>query len=178
MTVEDTALTRLRIGQGIDVHRFSAISDSASPGFKPCCILGGVRIPYPRSLEGHSDADVLLHAIIDALLGAAGKADIGNLFPDSDEQYRGISSMLLLERAWAVLKAEGYELINIDSCVLAQSPRIAPHISEMKARISETLSISPSQVGIKATTTERLGFVGREEGITATAAALVLAPKV
>lgn len=178
MTIGETDLSRLRVGQGIDVHRFAVSANTGQSEASPACTLGGVRIPHPRSLEGHSDADVLLHAIIDALLGAAGKADIGNLFPDTDPRYRGISSIALLERAWALLKHEGYAIINVDSCILAEAPRIAPHIGEMKARISEALGTSPAQIGIKATTTERLGFVGREEGITATAVALLLAPTV
>lgn len=154
----------MRIGNGYDVHRLQQ-------GRR--LVLGGVEIEYPLGLEGHSDADVLLHAIGDALLGAAGLGDIGHHFPDSDERYRGISSLYLLEEIGNKLSEAGFTIINIDSTVIAQKPRLAPYIETMAQNIARVLHIKKGQVNVKATTTERLGFEGREEGISALAVALI-----
>lgn len=154
----------MRIGNGYDVHRLQQ-------GRR--LILGGVEIEYPLGLQGHSDADVLLHAIGDALLGAAGLGDIGRHFPDSDERYRGISSLYLLEEVGKKLTEAGFTIINIDSTVIAQKPRLAPYIETMVQNIARVLHIETGQVNVKATTTERLGFEGREEGISALAVALI-----
>jgi len=154
----------LRIGQGIDVHPLVN-------GRR--CVIGGVDIPCDRGLDGHSDADVLLHAIIDALLGAAGHGDIGTLFPNTDRQWKGAASTELLRLAWQRLSSEGWRVLNIDCCVLAEVPKLLPHIAQMKERIATLLGIQSAAVGIKATTTERLGFVGREEGIMAQAVVLI-----
>lgn len=153
-----------RTGTGYDVHRLEA-------GRK--LILGGVEIPFEKGLLGHSDADVLVHAIMDALLGAAALGDIGRHFPDNDESYRGISSLLLLEKVKELLEKNGCSIGNIDAVVIAQRPKIAPYIREMTARIAETLRIEESRVNIKGTTTEMLGFCGREEGIAAQASVLI-----
>ncbi len=148
----------IRVGVGYDVHRFE-------PGRK--LILGGVEIPHERGLSGHSDADALTHAIIDALLGAAALGDIGAHFPDTDESYRDADSRKLLARVVALLREKGMKPNNVDSVVVAQRPKLAPHIPEMREVISSILGISPDLVGIKATTSERMGFVGREEGVAA-----------
>jgi len=137
-------------------------------------VLGGVNIPYEKGLLGHSDADVLAHAVMDALLGAAGEGDIGRHFPDSDQQYKGISSLNLLSRVGHVLAAKGLTVGNIDSVVVAQAPKLAPFIGEMKVRMAESLLIEPGRVNVKATTTEGLGFTGTGGGIAAYAIALVL----
>lgn len=158
------ALRRLRVGQGYDVHRLEA-------GRR--LVLGGVTLEFDRGLAGHSDADVLTHAVIDALLGAAGAGDIGRLFPDSDPQYRGISSILLLERVIARLAGQGAILLHVDVVVMAQRPRLAPHIPSMVAALAGAMAVEASAVSVKATTTEGLGFVGREEGIAAQAVALL-----
>lgn len=154
----------VRVGQGYDVHRLEA---------GRALVLGGVNIPFERGLAGHSDADVLIHAIMDALLGAAGLGDIGRLFPDTDLSYQGISSLLLLQEVGARLREQGAQILNIDATLLAQRPRIAPHVPEMIARMAGALQLEPGRLSIKATTTERLGFVGREEGIAAQAVALI-----
>ncbi len=154
----------MRIGSGYDVHRLQQ-------GRR--LVLGGVNIDYPLGLEGHSDADVLLHAISDALLGAAGLGDIGRHFPDSDERYRDISSLYLLGEVEKKLTEAGFTIINIDSTIIAQKPRLAPYIETMVQNIARVLHIENGQVNIKATTTERLGFEGREEGISALAVALI-----
>ena len=154
----------MRIGIGYDVHRFSA-------GRK--LILGGVEIPYELGLEGHSDADVLLHAIKDALLGAAALGDIGRHFPDTDEQYRGASSLLLLQRVKELLEEKGYSVHNLDATIIAEKPRLASYISQMNRTIADALGIDTGQVNIKATTTEGLGFTGRREGIAAQAVAAI-----
>lgn len=154
----------MRIGIGYDVHRFSA-------GRK--LILGGVEIPYELGLEGHSDADVLLHAIKDALLGAAALGDIGRHFPDTDEQYRGASSLLLLQRVKEILGVKGYSVHNLDATIIAEKPRLASYIPQMNRTIADTLGIDTGQVNIKATTTEGLGFTGRCEGIAAQAVAAI-----
>lgn len=154
----------LRIGQGYDVH-------ALVPGRE--LVIGGVRIEYERGMLGHSDADVLLHAIIDALLGAAGLGDIGRHFPDSDERYRGVSSRELLRRTGALVREAGYELGNIDATVIAQAPRLGPHIPAMIEAIAAVLGTDPGRINVKAKTGERLGFVGRGEGIEAQAVALL-----
>lgn len=154
-----------RIGQGYDVH-------ALTPG-RPL-ILGGVRIPHPQGLLGHSDADVLLHAITDAILGAAALGDIGRLFPDSDPQWQGADSRLLLRAAMAAVKDAGWQVENIDASVIAQAPRIVPHVQAMCANIAADLGIAAGAVNIKGKTTERLGFSGRGEGIAAQAVALLV----
>jgi 2-C-methyl-D-erythritol 2,4-cyclodiphosphate synthase len=154
----------LRIGQGFDVH-------ALVPGRK--LIVGGVDIPFDRGLLGHSDGDVLLHATCDALLGAAGLGDIGRHFPDSDDSLRGADSRTLLRSTAAQLHRHGFRIVNVDATIIAQAPRMAPHIASMIAGIAQTLGIAPSQVNIKAKTTERLGFTGRGEGIAAQAIALI-----
>ncbi|MEL7656662.1 MAG: 2-C-methyl-D-erythritol 4-phosphate cytidylyltransferase [Bacillota bacterium] len=154
----------LRIGTGYDVHKLVR-------GRK--LILGGVEIPFERGLLGHSDADVLIHAIMDALLGAAAMGDIGRHFPDTDESYRGISSLLLLKRVKELIHEKGYDIGNIDSTVVAQRPKISPYITEMTFKIAEVLDLAEDQISIKGTTTEKLGFCGREEGIAAQASVLI-----
>lgn len=153
-----------RIGQGYDVH-------GLVPGRK--LILGGVEIPHDRGLLGHSDADALLHAITDAILGAAGLGDIGRLFPDSDAQWRGADSRVLLRGALAAVKAAGWVVGNVDATVIAQAPKISPFVAAMRANIAADLGIEPEAVNIKGKTTERLGFEGRGEGIAAEAVALL-----
>lgn len=155
----------MRVGTGYDVHRLV----EGRP-----LILGGVQIPYDKGLSGHSDADVLLHAIMDALLGAVGKGDIGRHFPDRDLQYRGISSLELLERVMEMVRELGFKVVNIDSVVMAEEPKLAPYTDEMVQKIASVLEVSPFAVNIKATTTEGLGCIGRGEGIAAQAAVLVL----
>ena len=154
----------MRIGHGYDVHRLVC-------GRK--LILGGVDIPWDMGLDGHSDADVLLHAVTDALLGAAAMGDIGTLFPDSDPAFKGISSIVLLVNAWERIAAQGYVIGNIDVTVIAQKPKLAPHIPQMVLNVSQALGINSAQVNIKATTEEHLGFTGREEGIAAHAVCLL-----
>ncbi|RKN65171.1 2-C-methyl-D-erythritol 2,4-cyclodiphosphate synthase [Paenibacillus ginsengarvi] len=149
----------IRVGQGFDVHQLVE-------GRK--CIIGGVSIPYEKGLLGHSDADVLLHAITDAILGALGQGDIGKHFPDTDEAYKDADSVKLLEDVWAMAKRMGYKLGNIDSTIIAQKPKMAPYIPEMTQLIARVLGAEEiSQVNVKATTTEKLGFTGRGEGIAA-----------
>ena len=157
-------MTNLRIGHGYDVHRLTT-------GRK--LILGGLQVPFELGLDGHSDADVLTHAIMDALLGAAALGDIGQHFPDSDPAYAGVSSMVLLKAVGGILKSAGYTVVNIDATVLAQAPRLAPYIEEMRRRIAETLGIAFDRVSVKATTEEGLGFTGAGEGIAAHAVALI-----
>jgi len=154
----------IRIGHGFDVHAFAA-------GRR--LIIGGVDIPHERGLLGHSDADVLLHAICDALLGAAGLGDIGKHFPDSDPQYKGIDSRKLLRHVGVLLKQRGWHAGNIDATLIAQAPRMAPHIPAMREHIAEDLNVNLDQVNVKATTTEMLGFTGRGEGIAAEAVCLI-----
>lgn len=154
----------MRIGIGYDVHKLT-------PNRK--LILGGVEIPYEMGLLGHSDADVLIHAIMDALLGAAALGDIGRHFPDSDDSYKGIDSMLLLKKVCDILHKEKYTISNIDATVVCQRPRLAPYIDFMRLNISTCLKIDISQVNIKATTTETLGFEGRKEGISSHAVCLI-----
>lgn len=154
----------LRVGTGYDVHPFA----EGRP-----LVLGGVRFESARGLAGHSDADVLLHAIADALLGAAGLGDIGEQFPPTDPQYAGIDSTVLLARVAALLIMGGWRIINVDSTLIAERPRINPMVPQMRTRIAAALGIEAERVGVKATTNERLGFVGREEGIAAMAVALL-----
>jgi 2-C-methyl-D-erythritol 2,4-cyclodiphosphate synthase len=153
-----------RIGQGFDVHQLV----EGRP-----LIIGGVRIPYEKGLLGHSDADVLLHAVADACLGAIGAGDIGKHFPDTDDRYKDADSALLLKQVWELVKQQGYELANLDCTIIAQKPKMAPHIEQMKENIANLLEGEPSQVNVKATTTEKLGFTGREEGIAAQAVVLL-----
>ena len=150
----------MRVGMGYDVHKL--VEDRK-------LILGGVEIPHTLGLLGHSDADVLLHAIMDALLGAAALGDIGKYFPDTDERYRGISSMKLLEQVGALIEEKGYVVGNIDATIIAQKPKLRPFIAEMEQNIAEALKIAEEQVNIKATTEEGLGFTGTEKGISAQA---------
>ena len=154
----------MRIGHGYDVHQLVAGRD---------LVLGGVRIPHAKGLLGHSDADVLIHAICDACLGAAGLGDIGRHFPDSDPRYRGIDSRKLLRHVAGLLAERDWRVGNVDSTIVAQAPKLAPHIPAMVANIAADLGIAAAQVNVKATTTERLGFAGREEGIAAHAIALL-----
>lgn len=151
-------------GIGYDVHRFVL--------GRPL-VLGGVEIPYGLGLEGHSDADVLLHAIADALLGAAGEPDIGHLFPNTDESLRGISSLEILRQVRDRLRSREVTICNVDATLIAEAPRIAPHLPAMKAKIAEALEVPTDRIGIKATTNEQMGFIGREEGIAAMAVASV-----
>ena len=154
-----------RIGQGYDVH-------ALVPGRK--LILGGVEIPHATGLLGHSDADALLHAITDAILGAAGLGDIGRLFPDTDERWRGADSRMLLREAMGAVRAAGWRVGNIDATIVAQAPRIAPHVGAMAVNIAEDVGVAPGCVNVKGKTHERLGFEGRQEGIVAQAVALLL----
>ncbi len=153
-----------RSGIGFDVHRL--VED------RPC-IIGGVHIDYEKGLLGHSDADVLLHAISDALLGAAGLGDIGTYFPDTDSQFKGADSLILLERVGEEVRAAGFKIVNIDSIVICERPKINPHREAMRENIARVLKLELNQVGIKATTSEKLGFTGRGEGIAAQAVASV-----
>lgn len=150
----------MRVGLGYDVHRLVEGRD---------LILGGVKIPYEKGLLGHSDADVLLHAIMDALLGAAALGDIGKHFPDTDPAYKGISSIKLLEHVGALLEQEDYQIINIDATIIAQRPKMAPYIPQMIKNVAQTLKLEENQVNIKATTEEGLGFTGTGEGISSQA---------
>lgn len=154
----------MRIGSGYDVHRLAE-------GRK--LILGGVEIPYEKGLLGHSDADVLVHAVMDALLGAAAMGDIGRHFPDNDEQYKNISSLLLLEKVSLLLKERGYNTINIDATVIAQRPKLAPYIEQMVKNMADVLSVPCDSINVKATTEEGLGFTGSGEGIAAQAVCLI-----
>lgn len=155
----------MRVGTGYDVHAFAK---------ERALIIGGVEIPHEVGLLGHSDADVLVHAIMDALLGAAGEPDIGTIFPDNDPAYKDISSLLLLARVSERIAEKGFRIENIDSVIIAQKPKMLPHIPQMKENIAKLLGIPADCVGIKATTTEWLGFVGREEGIASTAVCLLV----
>ena len=157
-------MTNLRIGHGSDVHRFAKDRD---------CILGGVRIPYEKGLLGHSDADVLLHAVMDALLGAAALGDIGGHFPDTDERYTGADSLVLIGKVRQILAENGYFPVNVDATVLAQQPKLAPHIPKMRENISRALELPLDCVSVKATTEEGLGFTGALEGIAAHAVCIV-----
>lgn len=154
----------IRIGNGFDVHAFAA-------GRK--LIVGGVAIEHPRGLAGHSDADVLLHAICDAVLGALARGDLGAHFPDTDPRWKNADSRALLRHVAALMRADGLAIANLDTTVIAQAPRLAPHVAAMRANIAEDLGCAVAQVSVKATTTERLGFAGREEGIAALATVLL-----
>ena len=154
----------IRIGHGFDVHQLVA-------GRK--CIIGGVEIAHDKGLLGHSDADVLLHAICDALLGAAGLGDIGRHFPDTDAQYQGADSRALLRKVIALLKDAGFSVGNIDATIIAQAPKMAPHIPQMVAHIAADCNVELNRINVKATTTEKLGFTGRGEGIAAEAVCLI-----
>ena len=154
----------MRIGHGYDVHRLVEGRD---------LILGGVKIDYEKGLDGHSDADVLLHAVSDALLGAAGLGDIGRHFPDSDPAYAGADSIALLERVTALLREHGWQVGNVDATVVAQAPKLAPYIPEMRRRLAEAMGLDVDCVSVKATTEERLGFTGSGEGMAAHAVALI-----
>ncbi|MBK7762605.1 MAG: 2-C-methyl-D-erythritol 2,4-cyclodiphosphate synthase [Bacteroidetes bacterium] len=148
----------LRIGYGIDFHQLVEGRDF---------ILGGIHIPHYKGALGHSDADVLLHAICDALLGAINAGDIGTHFPDTDSQYKNIDSKILLARSYELVRSKGYELVNMDSTLCLQAPKIKPYVAAMQKAIAETMGVSEDLISIKATTTEQLGFVGREEGVVA-----------
>jgi 2-C-methyl-D-erythritol 2,4-cyclodiphosphate synthase len=154
----------MRIGHGYDVHQLVAGRD---------LILGGVKIPHAKGLLGHSDADALIHAVCDACLGAAALGDLGRHFPDSDARYKGTDSRNLLRQVTALLREKGWRVANLDSTVVAEAPKLAPHIPAMVANLAADLEISASQVNVKATTTEKLGFAGREEGIAAHAVVLL-----
>jgi 2-C-methyl-D-erythritol 2,4-cyclodiphosphate synthase len=157
----------IRVGQGVDIHRFAE-------GRR--CVLGGVEIPHKLGLLGHSDADVLIHALMDAILGASGQRDIGYLFPDTDSAFKDADSCVLLKRVWELASQEGWSLNNADISLLAEAPRVKPYVTQMQTKIADVLGCEPSRITIKATTTEKLGFVGREEGIVATAVVLLSRP--
>ena len=154
----------LRIGHGYDVHAFA---DDRK------CIIGGVEIPYEKGLLGHSDADVLLHAISDSLLGAAALGDIGKHFPDTDPQYKGADSIVLFENVVSLISSKGYTVNNIDATVIAQAPKMAPYIQQMRQNIANALKVDVDFVNVKATTEEKLGFTGRKEGISAHCVCLI-----
>ncbi|MCK5897438.1 MAG: 2-C-methyl-D-erythritol 2,4-cyclodiphosphate synthase [Methylococcales bacterium] len=154
----------IRVGQGYDVHRFEAGSE---------IILGGVTIPYIKKLEAHSDGDVVLHALCDALLGAVALGDIGRHFPDTDPEFKGINSRLLLRHVYKLVREKGYQLINADITIIAQAPKMAPYIQTMCGNIAEDLNLAIDAINIKATTTEKLGFEGRKEGIAVQAIVLI-----
>ena len=158
----------MRVGTGYDVHRLVE-------GRK--CIIGGVDIPYEKGLDGHSDADVLLHAIMDALLGAAALGDIGKWFPDTDDEWKGADSLKLTKRVGEILTENGFLIENIDSTIIAQAPKMRPHIDTMREKIARALGLEVDQVSVKATTEEHLGFTGRGEGISAQAVCLLTSPR-
>lgn len=157
-------LVMFRIGQGFDVHQLTED--------RPL-ILGGITIPYEKGLLGHSDADVLLHTISDACLGAIGEGDIGRHFPDTDPNFKDADSAELMKHVWKLVKEKGYELVNADCTIIAQKPKMAPYIGQMRTRIAELLEADVEQINVKATTTEKLGFTGRGEGIAAQAVVLL-----
>ena len=154
----------LRVGFGFDVHRL----DEGQP-----FLLGGIKIPHSKGAVGHSDADVLIHTICDAILGAADLRDIGFHFPDTDGKYKDVDSKILLKDVMALVRKEGYELSNVDATIALQVPKVNPYVPEMKRVLAQTMGVKPSQISIKATTTEKLSFVGREEGVSAYAVALI-----
>jgi len=154
----------LRIGLGVDAHAF----EEGTP-----LVLGGVGLDYPRGLAGHSDGDVVAHALTDAVLGAAGLGDIGSLFPSGEQRFHGANSLDLLAQAYAQVRAAGFELVNADCVVIGEEPRIAPHRSEMRSRLAGALGVDAAVVNVRATTTDRLGFTGRGEGLAAEAVALL-----
>lgn len=153
-----------RIGQGFDVHQLT----EGRP-----LIIGGITIPYEKGLLGHSDADVLLHTVSDACLGAIGEGDIGKHFPDTDPNFKDADSAKLMEHVWKLVKEKGYELVNADCTIIAQKPKMAPYIQQMRERIAVLLGATPEQINVKATTTEQLGFTGRGEGIASQAVVLL-----
>ncbi|MFO1442041.1 2-C-methyl-D-erythritol 2,4-cyclodiphosphate synthase [Bacillus sp. Bva_UNVM-123] len=153
-----------RIGQGFDVHQLT----EGRP-----LIIGGIEIPYEKGLMGHSDADVLLHTVADACLGAIGEGDIGRHFPDTDSEFKDADSAKLLEHVWNLVKAKGYELVNADCTIIAQRPKMAPYVEKMRERIAQLLESNIENINVKATTTERLGFTGRGEGIASQVAVLL-----
>ncbi|WP_306599847.1 2-C-methyl-D-erythritol 2,4-cyclodiphosphate synthase [Geothrix sp. 21YS21S-2] len=157
----------IRVGQGFDVHRF------AEPGDGRPLVLMGCRVAHDRGLLGHSDADVMVHALMDALLGAAGLGDIGQHFPDTDPAYRGADSVDLLAAVMTALKAGGWSVVNADVCLIGERPKLAPHRDAMRARIAPVLGLAPQDLNVKATTTEKLGFTGRGEGLAAQAVVLI-----
>ncbi len=154
----------IRVGMGYDVHRFKEDGD---------VILGGVKIPYEQGLEAHSDGDVVLHALCDALLGAAALGDIGKHFPDTDPEFKGADSRVLLRHVYNIVQQRGYLLVNADITIIAQAPKMAPHIVAMCTNIAEDLNVDIDYINVKATTTERLGFEGRKEGIAVQAVVLI-----
>jgi 2-C-methyl-D-erythritol 2,4-cyclodiphosphate synthase len=160
-------VSELRVGIGVDAH---ALEEGVP------LVLGGVAIESPRGLAGHSDGDVIAHALIDALLGAAGLGDIGDLFPSGDERFRGASSLDLLAGAYARVREAGYELVNADTVLIGEEPRLAPHREEMRRRLATALGVEPDRIAVRATTTDRLGFAGRGEGLAAQAVVLVRRP--
>jgi 2-C-methyl-D-erythritol 2,4-cyclodiphosphate synthase len=157
-------MAELRIGHGIDIHPFKE-------GRR--CILGGIEIPSPRGLDGHSDADALVHALIDALLGATGQRDIGTLFPDTDQTLKDVDSCELLQKVWQDLHNNGWSLVNADMTVLAEAPKLKPFVGEMRQKLSSIMDCAQDRIAIKATTTEKMGFVGRGEGLLASAVVLL-----
>lgn len=156
---------KFRVGHGYDVHKLAE-------GRK--LIIGGVEIPHSKGLLGHSDADVLAHAICDALLGAAALGDIGKHFPDNDDRYKGADSLILLEKVCELIRNKGYEISNVDSTILAQAPKLRPYIDEMRSKLAKAMQLDIDEVSVKATTEEKLGFTGREEGIAAHAVVLLI----
>lgn len=158
----------IRIGHGYDVHRLKEGRE---------LILGGVNIPYERGLDGHSDADVLAHAIADALLGAAALGDIGKHFPDTDERYKGADSLMLLNRVVSVLSMRGYSISNVDATIIAQAPKLAPYIELMRKKLALAMRVGTDRVSVKATTEEKLGFTGNGDGIAAHAVCLIISKK-
>ncbi|KDN11074.1 MULTISPECIES: 2-C-methyl-D-erythritol 2,4-cyclodiphosphate synthase [Gilliamella] len=154
----------MRIGHGFDVHKF---------GGEGPITLAGVKIPYQYGLVAHSDGDVVLHAITDALIGALALGDIGKLFPDTDPKYKGIDSRILLKEVYTLVQAKGYELVNLDTTIIAQEPKMRPHVDQMRVNIAEDLKVHFEQISVKATTTEQLGFTGRKEGIACQAVVLL-----
>ena len=154
----------MRIGHGFDVHKF---------GGEGPITLAGVKIPYQFGLVAHSDGDVVLHAITDALIGALALGDIGKLFPDTDPKYKGIDSRLLLKEVYGIIQSKGFKLINLDTTIIAQEPKMRPHVDQMRVNIAEDLQVHFDQISVKATTTEQLGFTGRKEGIACEAVVLL-----
>lgn len=157
-------MAELRIGLGVDAH-------ALEPGVP--LVLGGVRFDHPAGLAGHSDGDVIAHALIDAVLGAANRGDIGSLFPSGEERWHGASSLDLLARAYELVRGDGWQLVNADCVLVGERPRIGPHRAEMAARLAEAMAVDPGRVAVRATTTDHLGFTGREEGLAAHAVALL-----
>lgn len=160
----------VRVGQGFDVHRFTSLEEA-----RPL-VLMGVQVPHDRGLVGHSDADVMLHALMDALLGAAGLGDIGQHFPDTDPRHKNADSTRLLEKVMAELQARGWRVANADVCLIGERPKVGPHRQAMRERIAPLLGLAPEDLNVKATTTEKLGFTGRGEGLAAQAVVLLERP--